>query len=79
MSSAKSQRDYVAAIYNEEDRPYNDNTFDIIFSQSVLEQFYFPEELVMEVYRILKPNGLVITMIPDWESVYKTFYEDYTH
>lgn len=153
MSSAKPQRDYVAVIYNEEDRPftkypdklarylssryklpkgskildlgcgrgeflrgfircglngygvdqsaiakslcpeaeilqsdlenkplpYNDNTFDIVFSKSVLEHFYFPEKLVMEVYRIVKPNGLVITMVPDWESVYKTFYEDYTH
>ena len=59
--------------------PYNDNTFDIVFSKSVLEHFYFPEKLVMEVYRIVKPNGLVITMVPDWESVYKTFYEDYTH
>ena len=153
MSSTKSQRDYVAVIYNEEDRPftrypdklarylslryelpkgskildlgcgrgeflrgfircglngygvdqsaiaksicpeteilqsdleneplpYNDNTFDIVFSKSVLEHFYFPEKLVMEVYRVVKPNGLVITMVPDWESVYKTFYEDYTH
>ena len=33
----------------------------------------------MEIYRIVKPGGLVITMVPDWEAVYKTFYEDYTH
>jgi len=59
--------------------PYDDNTFDIVFSKSVLEHFYYPEKLVMEVYRIVKPTGLVITMVPDWESVYKTFYEDYTH
>ena len=59
--------------------PYDDNTFDAIFSKSVLEHFYYPEKLVMEIYRIVKPGGLVITMVPDWESVYKTFYEDYTH
>ena len=59
--------------------PYNDNSFDIIYSKSVLEHFYYPEKLVMEIYRIVKPGGLVITMVPDWESVYKTFYEDYTH
>ena len=59
--------------------PYNDNSFDAVFSKSVLEHFYFPERLVMEIYRIVKPGGLVITMVPDWESVYKTFYEDYTH
>lgn len=59
--------------------PYNDNFFDIVFSKSVLEHFYYPENLVQEIYRILNPGGLVITMVPDWESVYKTFYEDYTH
>lgn len=59
--------------------PYDDNTFDIIFSKSVLEHFYFPEKLVLEIYRIVKPGGLAITMVPDWEAVYKTFYEDYTH
>lgn len=59
--------------------PYDDNIFDTIFSKSVLEHLYFPEKLVLEIYRILKPGGLVITMVPDWEAVYKTFYEDYTH
>jgi len=63
----------------EEPLPYSDNSFDIVFSKSVLEHFYYPEKIIKEVYRILKPNGLVITMTPDWESVYKTFYEDYTH
>ncbi len=59
--------------------PYYDNTFDIVFSKSVLEHFYYPEKLVMEIYRIVNPGGLVIAMVPDWESIYKTFYEDYTH
>jgi SAM-dependent methyltransferase len=59
--------------------PYEDNSLDYVFSKSVLEHFYYPEELVQEIFRILKPGGLVITMVPDWESVYKTFYDDYTH
>ena len=59
--------------------PYADNTFDYIYSKSVIEHFYYPEKLVKEIYRILKPGGVVITMTPDWETVYKTFYEDYTH
>ncbi|MBU1086372.1 MAG: class I SAM-dependent methyltransferase [Candidatus Omnitrophica bacterium] len=59
--------------------PYTDNSFDIIFSKSVLEHFYYPEKLVKEIYRILKPGGIVITMTPDWQSIYKIFYNDYTH
>ena len=59
--------------------PYEDNSFDVIYSKSVLEHFYYPEKLVLEIYRVLNRGGLAITMVPDWESVYKTFYEDYTH
>lgn len=59
--------------------PFNDNYFDVVFSKSVLEHFYYPEKLVREIYRILNPGGIVITMVPDWESVYKIFYDDYTH
>lgn len=59
--------------------PYRDNSFDVVFSKSVLEHFYYPEKLVQQIRRVLNPGGLVITMVPDWQSVYKTFYEDYTH
>jgi SAM-dependent methyltransferase len=59
--------------------PYNDNYFDIVFSKSVLEHFYYPERLVAEMYRVVRPGGLVITMVPDWESVYNIFFDDYTH
>lgn len=59
--------------------PYKDNSFDVVFSKSVLEHFYYPEKLVQQIRRVLNPGGLVITMVPDWQSVYKTFYEDYTH
>ncbi|VEN74501.1 conserved hypothetical protein [Candidatus Desulfarcum epimagneticum] len=59
--------------------PYEDDFFDIVFSKSVLEHFYYPEKIVHEMYRILKPGGIVITMVPDWESIYKMFYDDYTH
>jgi len=62
-----------------ESLPYHDNFFDVVYSKSVLEHFYYPEKLVREIYRIVRPGGLAITMVPDWEAVYKTFYEDYTH
>ena len=61
------------------DLPYEDNTFDIIFCKSVIEHTHTPEHIFSEAYRILKPNGLFIVMTPDWESVYKYFYEDFTH
>jgi SAM-dependent methyltransferase len=63
----------------EDSLPYPNNYFDVVFSKSVLEHFYYPEKLVMEIYRVVNSGGLVITMVPDWEAVYKIFYDDYTH
>ena len=59
--------------------PFEDNFFDFVYSKSVIEHFHNPEILVEEIYRILKPGGIVITMCPDWEFNYRMYFEDYTH
>ena len=28
---------------------------------------------------MLKPGGLLLSMVPDWESQHQKFYDDYTH
>lgn len=64
---------------SKEKLPYEDNSFDIIYSKSVIEHFYYPEKIFVEIYRVLKPGGVVITLTPEWRYIYKTFYEDHTH
>ena len=59
--------------------PFPDNYFDYVFSKSVIEHFFNPENLSSEIFRVLKPGGLAIIMCPSWEYNYKNFYEDYTH
>ena len=59
--------------------PYLDNSFDIVFSKSFIEHFYYPEEIFKEAYRILKPSGILINLTPEWNYIYKSFYDDYTH
>ncbi len=59
--------------------PFEDNFFDVIYSKSVIEHFYYPERLMQEIYRVLKPGGLVITLCPDWEFNYRIYFEDYSH
>jgi ubiquinone/menaquinone biosynthesis C-methylase UbiE len=67
-------------VVNLEDRlPFEDNYFDVVFSKSVVEHFYYPEKILAEIYRVLKPNGLVITMTPDWAYNIISFHEDFTH
>jgi ubiquinone/menaquinone biosynthesis C-methylase UbiE len=59
--------------------PYLDNTFDIVFSKSFIEHFYYPEEIFKEAYRVLKPGGVLINLTPEWRHIYRSFYDDYTH
>lgn len=59
--------------------PYPDNFFDVVYSKSVIEHFHYPERLVKEMYRVLKPGGLAITLCPAWEYNYRIYFEDYSH
>ena len=59
--------------------PYEDNSFDIIFSKSIIEHFYYPDKIFKEAYRVLKPDGTIITLTPEWQYIYKSFFEDFTH
>lgn len=62
-----------------ENLPYAENTFDVVYSKSFLEHLTEPTIFLKEAYRVLKPGGLLLSMVPDWESQYKKFYDDYTH
>jgi len=62
-----------------EELPFQDNFFDFIYSKSFIEHFYYPEKIFEKSYRVLKPGGKLISLTPDWETIYKMFYEDYTH
>ena len=73
------EADLRTADLENEKLPYPDNYFDVIYSKSVIEHFYYPEKLVQEMYRVLRPGGLAITLCPDWEFNYKIYFEDYTH
>lgn len=68
----------IADIENE-GIPYPDNFFDVVYSKSVIEHFYYPENLIKEMHRVLKPGGLAIILCPAWEYNYRIYYEDYSH
>ena len=59
--------------------PFPDNYFDIIYSKSFLEHLSDPLPYLNEAKRVLKNGGKIITLVPDWESQYKKFYDDFTH
>lgn len=45
--------------------PYDDNSFDLIFSNWVFEHIENPEHIVAELLRILKPGGYVCAITPN--------------
>lgn len=58
---------------------FHDDFFDVVFSKSTLEHFYYPERVVREMKRVLKPGGLLLTLVPDWDYCKDIYHEDYTH
>ncbi len=59
--------------------PYGDGTFDVVFSKSLIEHLIDPGNFMQECHRVLKPGGRIIIMTPDWGSLMKIFFDDYTH
>lgn len=59
------------------DLPFNDNVFDVVFCNHVLEHIEDDTKAMSELYRVLKPGGLGIFQIPQDLSLAKT-YEDFS-
>lgn len=57
------------------DIPFEDNTFDIVFCNHVLEHVEDDIKVLKEFYRVLKPGGWAVLQSPIDYS-YKTTYED---
>ena len=68
----------ICDIENEK-LPFESNVFDVIYSKSFMEHLYYPERYLEESYRVLKPGGVLINLVPDWESNYKKYFDDFTH
>jgi SAM-dependent methyltransferase len=62
-----------------EEIPFEDDTFDFIYNKSVLEHVRNTDNFISESFRVLKPGGIFIGLVPDWASQYKSFWDDYTH
>ena len=48
---------------------FPDNTFDFVFTKDMFECVSDKSVLVKEIHRILKPNGVVISVNCDWDSI----------
>jgi len=44
--------------------PYADSQFDVVFAFDVLEHLHHPDMGIAEAYRVLKPGGVLHTLVP---------------
>ena len=58
------------------DLPFDDNTFDVVFCNHVLEHISDDTKAMQELYRVLKPTGMGIFQVPQDLSREKTFEDD---
>jgi len=77
----KLSKDLEISICNLEhdEIPYPDDYFDVIYSKSFIEHLRTPDNYLKESFRVLKSGGMMITLVPDWESNFKIYFDDYTH
>lgn len=78
--AASAGENMVGGIDLETDKlPFEDNSVDVIFTKSVLEHIHRPEKMLTECFRVLKPGGRIIAMVPDWHTCMYIYYDDHTH
>jgi SAM-dependent methyltransferase len=61
----------------QEDLPFPDSSFDVVYHSHVLEHFSKDEglEFLKRCYRVLRPNGTVRVAVPDLEQIARLYLE----
>ena len=56
--------------------PFEDGKFDFIFALEILEHVESPTKMLQEIYRVLKPDGILILSVPNpyaWNEILVNF------
>jgi len=59
---------YDSEVNLEKTLPFISDSITLVLLDNVLEHVYHQRELLLEVHRILKPNGIVEIYVPFWSS-----------
>lgn len=59
--------------------PFDNKSFDVVFCSNVLEHVFSPHLLLLEIWRVLKDDGLVILFVPRYSNYFlvSKFFKDY--
>lgn len=73
------ERPVRTADLENEALPFDDDSMDVLFNKSVLEHVAGITPLLRECQRVLRPGGIMISMVPDFRAQWSHFYDDWTH
>ena len=65
--------------FEKDSLPVADSSIDVVTLVAVIEHLHSPENILLEVMRVLKPGGALILVTPNWRFDYCNFYNDPTH
>ena len=71
--------DYPSFDIEKDNLQHKDQSIDFITMNAVLEHIKNPDNIFIEIHRVLKINGLVFVRTPNWLIDFKNFYNDPTH
>lgn len=71
--------DYTDVDFEVAALPLEASSVDIAISLAVIEHLRDPENFLSEIFRCLKPGGLVFLSTPNFQLDWKNFYNDPTH
>ena len=71
--------DYTDIDFETGEFPLESNSVDIAVSLAVIEHLRDPENFIREIFRCLKPGGLIYLSTPNFQLDFKNFYNDPTH
>jgi SAM-dependent methyltransferase len=65
--------------FNFEKYPYpiKDNTYDYVYTRSVLEHLERPDKVLLELWRICKPNAIIEIIVPSYNN--RSAYDGIEH
>lgn len=59
--------------------PFQDQSVDVVFNTALIEHLCDPDNMLEEIFRILRPGGVIVLETCDWSRMVRSFYNDHTH
>jgi len=59
--------------------PYENEQFDFVVFNAVIEHLHNPDLILREINRVLKNAGILVSVTPNFKYAFRNFYDDPTH